>query len=256
LLGLTAGAGAQEEAGFVLDLSGEWVSSADQSRLLSPGVRLLAGEKVWLRNNDGSSYITISLYTGEAKKYSDAFELPKRVVPSLGSRVWNAVKGYYNRVVHTRSRGTAGELQDGVVRLKGEKIDVSSAFNKMAEGNYLIRIQQIVKDEINDRISAEASIKWKRGDVIMIPAQGVSPGLYMLSIWEKLNSRLTPTGDNAWVLIVHSSKYKTVLTSYNEAVSLTRKWGNTVEPEAVHSFLRAYIQFLSSREQEQRRGRV
>ena len=59
---------AQEQAGFVLEKSGEWFLDKNRTQSVSEGDKLPAGAEIWpATSNPQGSYITVSLYTGEPR---------------------------------------------------------------------------------------------------------------------------------------------------------------------------------------------
>jgi hypothetical protein len=78
-----------------------------------------------------------------------------------------------------------------------------------------------------------------------VPAPGLQFGLYELVLLEHQNGAYSPTDVTAWILISRPNAYAKSLASYEQAVALTRTWGNEVTPEAARSFLRAYLDELT-----------
>jgi hypothetical protein len=255
---------AQQTFGYVLDLRGDWNVNGDAR--LSKGRSLSVGSVITAANpSDGSAYIVIANRSGNiverrncgnAGECNRAIRLPRAVEAeqSLVSRVIGAamalISSEPSKYASFVSRGT--DLQEAVVKLNEQKLDLSPVFKNMQGDKYLVRFEKIGKD----KKAAGETLKplpfnWNSKKPEPLVVSKLDPGLYKVSILDV--SLLEPdgtnesTGNEAWVLISSPNDYAKDAPSFDAAVNVTRQWGANVKPGAVRQFLRATLEFITTR---------
>jgi hypothetical protein len=253
---------AQQTFGYVLDLRGEWILNGGSR--LSKGSSLSVGGVITAANpSDGNSYIVIANRSGNIferrncgnGECNNAIRLPRaiEVQQSLASRVVGAamalLSGEPGKYASFVSRGT--ELQEAVVKLNDRKVDLSPVFKNMQGDKYLVRFEKIGKD----KKAVAGPLKplpftWDAKKPEPLAAGELSPGLYRVSLLDV--SLLEPdgtnesTGNEAWVLITTPTGYAKAAPSFDAAVNVTRQWGTNVKQNAVRTFLRASLEFITT----------
>jgi hypothetical protein len=137
---------AQNPVGYVLEIEGNWILNGSNS--LSQGEKLPAAGSIRLQpNSSRDSRITIADMRGANIKNLNcavngcarAFLLPRQTQP--GS-LWNYIYTSTIEMIwgspakYSAHRSRSGELSDGVLLLKDEKIDFNPVINQAGE-NYL-----------------------------------------------------------------------------------------------------------------------
>ncbi|MGA9998433.1 MAG: hypothetical protein WBP93_23670 [Pyrinomonadaceae bacterium] len=254
---------AQQTFGYVLDLRGDWTLNGGAK--LSKGSSLSVGGVITAANpSDSSSYIVVANRSGNifekrncsnAGECNKAIQLPRAIEnqQSLTTRLIGAamalVSNEPGKYASFVSRGA--ELQEAVIKLSDQKLDLSPVFKNMQGDKYLVRFEKIGKD----KKSVAQPLKpvpfiWDSKKPEPLVAGEIGPGLYRVSILDV--SLLEPdgtnesTGNEAWVLITAPTDYAKAAPSFDDAVKMTRQWGPNVKPNAVRSFLRASLEFITT----------
>lgn len=248
-----------EPAGFVLDIpAGEWFLSEDGKppQKIKRGQALPFGAK--LRAQSPSATITIILRDGEKidclGSQSKECRLPSAVKSTSHAKdalqgvivaVMNLFSSQPTRYASTISRGN--RLQDAVVRLANDKIDLSPVFENTSKDEYLLRFRPITRDRTTTRSGSLTRVpfSWDPDHASPATIRGIQPGLYGVSVWDPHLGEEESTPDEAWILVCGPSEYEKTAASWQQAVELTRTWGNDVRPLSVRGFLRAYLEALA-----------
>lgn len=248
---------AQEQAGFIVNMSGGWsVSCGGRTDQLRKG-QAVPGNCV-IRpapSNNPKDFITVALRNGR-EFYCTGEQLDGCAQPisaagggTLTRRIALAVLRLFvkdpARYRFGISRGQNEELQEAVLRLDGERLDLSPVFKNMEAGRYLLRFDPPPGQAGAPSAEPAGAITfdWQPSRATPVLAGGVRAGLHKIVLLEPRTEEHEPTGENAWVLIVPPNRYRRVSDSFRRAVELTDGWRDR---EAAHSFLRAYLDSLSA----------
>lgn len=252
------GAAAQEKAkaddiGFVLDMSGDWELDSHPPQKIPLGFRL--PKQSTLRPPAAaqvrSSYITIVLNDRRLVTYAcdkpQTCEQPIRLKndSSMVDQIVAVVKNLFAheppayRPVLSRS-GPA--LRETVVLLKNGRVDLSPSFRNLEKSSYSLQLQSLARDDrsLPESTPAPVAFDWNPAQPVSVSIPGLRPGLYNLSLSD-------PDNTQAWVLICGPESYPTASAAFQKAVDLTEPWRSKARPDAVRSFLRAYLEHLASR---------
>jgi hypothetical protein len=260
---------AQEGVGMVIDASGDWVLGENQ--VIRKGRGLPPGGAIHRRSSSDADYIVIAGPNGKViidKRCSTAgacdrpIVLPKAAAPdqSISGRVMSALWGFWptsnpERVEHGISRAPVKvPLQDAVVLLKNGSVDLSSPFKLVREGRYMVRLKSLAGNvTVNDLAPVDPFVyEWDPKNPSSLRVNELVPALYELTIFapSPITGNLVPTADRAWLLISRPGTYEKNLSSFNDAVAITKEWGREVDRSAGQSFLREYLDYLSAKQGE------
>jgi hypothetical protein len=139
-------------------------------------------------------------------------------------------------------------LSEAVVRLVDSGLDLGPVFAKMKKGRYVLRLHAIPPDA--DRSKATSNF----GPVVylwdpdrpILPITQLGPGLYQLALLEASGGEYESTGIATCALVANANEYLGKVGSFDDALTLTRKWGTEARPETKHAFLCAYLHHLAS----------
>lgn len=237
---------ADDSAGFVLDIRGVWLEQAPAAKKLSGGDKVSPGATVYPQKPGPNTFIVICLYTGEAKTYTDKTTLPKRVEPSLASRIWAAVHGHYRGgVVHAISRG---DVADSVVPITGQGIDVISLVERLPAGSYSLKFtpHAAAGAPQDETAPTTATIAWDPASEHAWAADKIAAGLYNVELLD--NRSREPTGTAAALLVCSADSYESKSKAYAEAVALTKLWDEQARRSGAAPFLQSYLAALADEE--------
>jgi len=264
---------AQEKFGYVVELRGEWLLNGKIK--LSQGSALEVNGVITFANPaDRSGYIVIADRAGNifqrrrcgSGECSLPIKLPTSIsndqspTSSLIESTMTLVSSDPAKYDAPEGRGTrlggfgdrdlgsrAGELQEAVVRLADGQIDLRDVFKNMQGDKYLLRFEPISKEKAGS--AARLPFDWDPRKPVSLPANGLSPGLYRISISHvsllESEGSAGASGHEAWILIADPDYYSKAAPSFLEAQNVTRKWGNSVKKSAIREFLRASLDFLT-----------
>jgi hypothetical protein len=248
---------AQEEAGFIVNMSGAWnVSCGGGADQLRRGQTVLRNCVIRpASSNNPRDFITVSLRNGR-EFYCTGENLGGCAQPisadggdTLTRRIALAVLRLFvrdpNRYGSGINRGQKESLQETVLRLEGEQLDLSPVFKDMGAGRYLLRFDRVTNpDGSAEAVPADPiPFDWQPTGARPLIVKGVRAGLYKIVLLEPRDKEHEPTGENVWVLIVQPKSYRQVSRSFKRAVGLTGGWRDR---DAAQSFLRAYLDSLST----------
>ncbi len=258
-------ANAQDKFGYVLDVRGDWMLNS--SAKLSKGSAVTVGGVVTTpAPTDGGSYIVIADRTGnifDRRNCGNSGECSKPIkIPassgaeqSLTSRIIGAAMALVSndpaKYASLVSRGT--DLQEAVVKLEGDRIDLSSVFKNMQGDRYLLRFERMSK-RVNisrGRSPQPLEFSWDPKKPQPLVAKELVPGLYKVSLLEVslLESDAgahDPTGNEAWVLVAGPDQYPKASSTFDAATKVTKQWGANVRQNTAREFLRASLDFINA----------
>lgn len=260
LLSLVASLQAQQRAGYVLDLRGNWRLDESSSGKLSIGQTLRTGNVIRIEYPAHEDYIVVADSAGKiiASKHCDLVgdcESPiilPRSAKSQGSKwsvlfdsVMGLLLGEPDRYSIHKSRG-AEEPLDRVVRLQNDRIDLGSVLAKKRKRRYYLRLRMIGKERPGFGNSfGPTVIDWDPNKAALISIANLHAGLYELSLLDRRDGDSVSTGNKTWILVSPQDQYHKAAASFDAAVALTKRWGNKVSADAARSFLRAHLDRLA-----------
>jgi hypothetical protein len=247
---------------FVADVEGQWQLNNSQS--IRAGQQLPSGGVVTRQSQGAQDYITIANLKGElvpslsrsckvAAECGRPINLPRArstgilgVASALVEGAMALLHGDTEQgIVIPRGRGISS-LPEGVVPLDAEQIDLSSIFRDRDADRYYLGF--IPKGMPADKGLGPIPFDWNPKKPARVAVPGVTPGLYELTLMKAADDRYVRTDDSTWILITDRRNYGTVNGSFQEAKALTEKWNRGVSPEARHSFLRASLSYLATKQ--------
>jgi hypothetical protein len=250
---------AQQQVGFIVDVRGNWSLSNDSSKALARGQSLPARGRIRIQSPSEDDYIVITDLKGEPMikrhcRMRDQCEgwitLPASaekpgLLASTYSAVMNLIWGEPDRYSAHRARD--GELTDSVVELKGEQVDLSEVFRKIEKGEYHLRFRPLSRDtkEAANKRPGPVVFNWQAAHPANVSIPALKPGLYELTLLERMDEMYTSTGITAWILVEPAATFHQTSETYRAAVQLTGKWGDKVTPDASRGFLRAQLDQLA-----------
>ncbi len=228
--------------GFVLHMNGGWMLEDSQQRKeLKPGDDLPAGATCRPVGNEDSE-LTVAFYDGETVTLVRVDKLPEKPGTSSFNRITLAAKRHF-QVVHAVSRGD--ELRDGVIKIDDGQADLSGIFQNMRADRYLVRLRRIgAEAAAPEPLPSPMTITWDPARPSQVTLGTVEAGLYKFSLLDAHSEGHEPTGTEAAVLVSTPGDYRRLAASFQEAIDLTKRWKG-VKPDAIRSFLRAYLEALA-----------
>ena len=273
LLFCAASVHAQDKFGYVLDIRGTWT--------LSTGAKLDKGSAVPVGGvistvsiGDPGTYIVIADRSGNifqrrncgnAGECNNPLKLPasaggeqsltSRIIGAAMALVSNEPAKYASFISRSSTNLRQGTLQEGVVKLEGDRIDLSSVFKNMKEDRYLMRIEPVTKGGSTGARRKPLEFAWNPKKPQPLAAKDLAAGLYRInllevSLLEPDTDEHEPSGNEAWVLITRADEYTRAASSFEAATKLTKQWGTNVKPNAVREFLRASLDFITAQNQQ------
>ncbi len=251
---------AQQQIGYVVDIDGKWLLDKQPPQALSKGQQLPAGGVIRIVSPSKNNYITIVSLSGDliAHRQCDnpgdcdrPIRLGRDTKPQSSSvggvmdAVMNLIWGEPDRYSVHRVRG--GELPDGVVQLRDGQVDLGPVFKKREKDRYYLRFLTIPHDgkPASRKSLGPITFDWDPAKPSAIPINDLKPGLYELGLLERDGEEYVPTNITAWVLVSKPGEYGKATSSFQQAKTLTEKWGKDVKPQSVRSFLRAHLDHLA-----------
>lgn len=244
----------QDAAGVVFAKEGEWnIENGHDYKRIEVGDVIPSGW--YLRRISESGVVEVGLTDGRRvlcpPKKSDEPNLTKPIVvrtnPSLQSCIAQVIANWIakssKRYAITISRGDERHFVkaiDTIVELKDGKIDLKNAFPKGTKSSVTASLSSL--DGSNPFASSVVTLGFDKKGSIVFENEKLQPGLYKLSFFE----RAEKTGEESWVLICASDRYKAKSQSYAKAKQVTSKWAEGATAQTRTALLRAYLDSLAS----------
>lgn len=254
----------QQQAGYVLELAGNWYLAGTPPRRLSPDDPLPAGAVVSAESPRPGDYIVIldnggDIFARRRCGRDDDCRQPVRLgttrrssrpgkLQTLVRSVMTLLLGEHDVYVPLRSRGVGrGLLREAVVSLQGGRLDLAPAFAQTPARDDQVRLREASAPAGTPagawlgpfRLAAGAG-----GGAALPRVPGLRPGLYELVL---LNSAGGVVVGDAWVLVTAAPAHAGAAAAHAEARALAESWGEQVTPEGARSFLRAHLAHLAGR---------
>ena len=249
------------DAGFVLDIYGKWRMEGKENRQLSMGEALPIGAAIRAVNPEQrDNYITIAYLDGQAKIYAcsvratcyQPIEMPKtKPKPSTYTAIVEAVKRLFRHdpYQYVSALSRSEELKEGVVELRGRRINLQPMFRNMRKGFYLLLLEPI-----SEGVPPAAEIEtlkflWNPGQPTPLQVGRLKPGAYNVVLLDPYSSSLEPLGIDAWMVVATPENYEAAQQQFNYTMKLIESWKNNVKPDAARAFLRASLLNLAAQSQ-------
>jgi len=260
LILFACGAFAQEKIGYVLDVNGDWYLTNNAEMSLKKGSALPAGISIKARwPKDVTHFIVIADRNGRIieKRYcrdQGACDRPIQLPQvenqrSLTARLLDAVMGLWGseapKYKTFGSRSGARGLRESVAVLREGRIDLKDAFAGFREGEYRIRFV-VPADQSNRVVLGPVAVTLAGGGSAPVTADSLTPGLYEVQTLDPETQQPLEIGTEAWVLVTTPGDFPALSAQFNDALTITKSWGDQVKVTTVCSFLRAYLDYLAS----------
>jgi hypothetical protein len=254
---------AQDKFGYVLDIRGTWKLNSSAT-LFKGGSVPVGGTISTISITDPGTYIVVAdragnivqqRHCGNAGECSAPIKLPAAAGggPSLASRIIGAamalVSNEPSKYASLVSRGA--ELQEGVVKLEGNQVDLSSVFKNMNGDHYLLRIEPVrgAATISRGRTPKPLEFTWDPRKPTPLIVNQLTPGLYKVRLLDAdPGGEHEPTGNDAWVCLTGPNQYARAATSFDEATRVTKQWGADVKQNTVREFLRASLEVINAQD--------
>lgn len=245
----------QAPVGYVVEIHGDWYVDGNTASPLKRWQKLQPSSTVGIKSPTPDARIAISDLSGkiiasrncEADNCSRPFKIPgSSPQRSLLGVAFDATVGLLfgspDKYSMHRQRTSGSALSDGVVKLEGGQIDLSSILRP--RGRYYLSWRSRPRSGEHGKWSDPISLRTKRGQPVLIAVTGLEPGLYEINlqrrVWESYE-----TFASAWVLVSAAPGYENDAASFRQAVELTKQWGDKVEPNTSRQFLVAHLDYLA-----------
>jgi hypothetical protein len=252
---------AQDSIGHILELVGDWTlypspEHPEQAQAVLPDQDVIAGAVMRLRTPSPSASITVvDRSSGRILAERDCrrddcqkpLEIPdttrgdSELAPFL-DRVWRLMAGDPYRLSMHRSRGGAPILDEGVVLLTRGNADVANAMRHAPKGRYGI-------ERYSNQTAAGklvAAFDWNPDRPTLVPIGREPDGLYEIRLRHATGPYLADATVSVLILLCDQQAFRTVDARFRAAIALTDTWGDRVQPETVHAFLRSGLIDLAS----------
>lgn len=249
---------AQSESAFVLEVNGNWYSTAKPKSLLRQGQSIpfrsivraepfSSNDKIVVIDSRGNEILSANCANGCSNSFS--LNTKTRSQPTLVGEIYNSVMslifGSPNRYSLHRSRGDdAADLVDGVARLDNGKLDLSGVLT--TQRKYYLRWRTVPASD------SEKFGEWSQPSVIEINQNQLAisnfeskPGLYEFNLMKPDVKKLEATPTLAWILITAPQDYEKTAASFQKALDQTQKWGDKVKDSTKTTFLLATLDNLA-----------
>lgn len=171
---------------------------------------------------------------------------PQRETAEAGIFSGFDLKGILNRLLRNpqmyivaAARGLEEEPQEAVLLINGSEVDLSAALQGMDAGAYAVTLEPV--DGTGTPVNGK--VRWAVGNPAKIDV-GTQRGLYRLSVAVEGGES---EGSEAWVLLSPSPQYEADAKEFQQAVALTRSWGDRVDASGKRALLRGCLQGLAER---------
>lgn len=260
----------REHIGYVLDVEGDWFLAGRPQRPLTRAERVPAGGKIYIRNPSQYDRIYIASRSNDildcrnckepdarcASPCNSRMELPKsgKAGASAFDVAFDTFIGFWWRKQRNPGGGVRdGELQEAVVRSSGEVIDLAPVFRTAPaqKEKFCARLRPVPRQDEpwrNDWLGP-VQVEGAGWDTPTVSIPGISPGLYEVELRHDVRGECKDVEGSSWVLVTKPEEYERVLSSFRQAVEVTKKWGDGPRPgpEVKRSFLQTYLDYLARR---------
>ncbi|HEX9930043.1 MAG TPA: hypothetical protein VGB02_16035 [Pyrinomonadaceae bacterium] len=247
---------AAQDVAYVLEVKGNWYLTTARENALRQGQRLPASGVIRSKSPTPDDLLVVADLRGEIirdlncrrNQCSKSIVLPEgNPKPGFLSGIYNSamalIWGSPHRYSIHRSRGE--NLLDGVVRLDGDKIDLSPILQ--TPGKYHLRWRKIPASdgekigEWLETITTESSDK----QTAIASTAKLTPGLYEVNSMQPRGKYLEATPVFAWVLVSSPTDYEKTSAAFAEAVGKTKQWDKQVSDATAAVFLQAILDALA-----------
>jgi hypothetical protein len=238
--------------GFVLEVRGVWVVEGGVGGKLRVGQALATGARVHAVSPQSSWRLVIALANGTTLarscdpvgKCGDSLALPDSSAeqPGFWARAGAAATALFGhppeRFAATVARGKAAA--DGVALLETGTLHLEGILGDLPAGRYVVSLRPVEPEvTVVTREMPVALSEAAAGARIEVP--GLPAGLYELTVRAEGNP---DESASAWVLAVDGARHRQDHDAF-EAVQTTAAAWDEAGPQAVRSFLRAYLTVLA-----------
>jgi hypothetical protein len=251
---------AQENIGYVFDVSGKWIIEGNAAQPVSKTDPLPPGAVIRLAPDSaiGAHYIYIHSRFGkplagrecESAQNCEPIILPKSLKPesSLFARIFASIMDVWNRDTKKHepaiSRSIGRQMQEGVVQLTANGLDLRQVFAHKPRGLYLLRFESKTVQSAPEL--EPVKLKWNPGKPTSLNVSGLSTGIYQIELLDLVTREPVGPGDNTWVLILKPGEYyNRASADFKVIAAQVSSWG-TRHKKANRSFLRAGLSYLAS----------
>jgi hypothetical protein len=183
----------------------------------------------------------------ESSHCADTQAEPQRQTADAGIFSGFDLKGILNRLLRSpqmyivaAARGVEEEPQEAVLRVSGSEVDLGAALQGVDAGAYAMTLEPVGEGGT----PVNGKVHWAPGSPGRFEV-GTRRGLYRLSVAVEGGES---EGSEAWVLLSPSPQYEADAKEFQQAVALTKSWGDRVDTAGKRALLRACLQGLAERD--------
>ena len=259
----SAGAAQAQAVVFVADVEGQWI--LNNSQPIRSGQSLPSGGVVSNQSRREQDYIAFANLKGEpvpslnrsckvVSECSRPINLPRArsagffgVASALLQGAMAALYGDHDEGIVVPRGREVSSLPEGVVALDGDQVELVSIFRHRDPDHYYLGF--IPKGEAAaSKGLGPITFDWNPAKPVPVVVPGIAPGLYELTLMKAVDDRYVRTDDSSWILISNRKNYRAMSAEFQQARTLTGKWNRNVSSAARHSFLRASLSYLATRQ--------
>jgi hypothetical protein len=245
---------AKSPAAHVLSVRGEWVSAQKPHRLITNGDALPPGTEIKPQKTASESDFIVLVDADNhviqrrcnVDRCNQPLLIAKSSRPSPFSQVINVVaelwRGDEKRYRSLLSRGMV--IPDGVLELSDDSLKVCALFAGSQWQRHRIELEPL-HVSVAAR-SLQLDVNCDPAQPTGVAASGLEPGLYSLQLLNTGANTSPALGEKTWVLVVRPPAFEQVNSRFTYARGQTLSWKETAGPSVVRSFLRAYLDYLST----------
>jgi hypothetical protein len=256
---------AQNTIGHVVDIDehGNWYlypegANSNRQQKVMRWQDVPAGCVIRIRSPQTGDYVTIVdsknriLVTKKCGSPNDCYQpifLPrdlKDVTPADEEHSRNLFKRLRAEpYLQSMFRMRGGSLQlEGVGLLANGYADLRDVMLHAPQGKYSLqpyaKLGAMSNGRENETVGA-VTLNWDPHHTALVSTGSLKPGLYEISLEEAADEDSPIVSVSVRVLLCSEQEYHDVFALYQNFRASTQQWGDTVKPEIVHAFLRAYL---------------
>ena len=238
-----AAAPPRESVGYVLNSTGDWLQDGVKFPHKS-GDPVYSGAVITLDPAYKDTEITgasivVTLFNGKREERSShdaaSFAQPITLPKSLGEqtsgvgRLMRAMSGLFashpDEYVIATVRGVPQfRLHEAVVKLDGDKVDLTPVFKDAPPDNYHVTFRSVSTNSSgqDDENSEPISFQWSASNAQPFVAPSLRLGIWQISL---VRDDGLPLGADAWMLVCRPGEYDAAAKTFSEAEAVTTSWG-------------------------------
>jgi hypothetical protein len=239
------------EAGFVLSVRGDWLTSSDSSQRLSVGQALQDGDQIWASGRRSiAQSLSIALYADGGRldlRCSTSAVCDRRYTIRAGrargprireflTSVAGLVRTAPDRYVPLITRGLYPPLREAVLASEPDGVDLAPALTGQEGGELRLEVTALDPADSTRRWSP-LGVLWTPGTPALVPMATLPPGLFALRYENEPDTE-------AWILVRRAPASATDAANAEAIFGLVGEWSGGTGSKEARTVLRAYLHQL------------